>query len=125
MTKMIASKILAGIALFAFPASASAQMWNNQPNAIRVQVNVTIQQPAGASQGIDDQSKAMEAARRAIYESVKAECGNLSAAFDSDCRLVSINANSSIMERGNMAPMINTNANAGFELTTRAPRETK
>ena len=102
-----------------FATGASAQMWPTSPDAMRVTVNINIQRQAVASQNPEDQTKAMEAARSAIYDSLKAECGALSAAFSSDCRLVNINANSSVSERGFGGATNSTNANASFELTPR------
>ncbi len=116
--------------------SASAQMacrsldGLNQSNCLQVQVQISLQRPlASADDGPEAQGKAMESARQAIYDSIKSECGMLSASFGSDCRLVNINAGSSIMARGNMSPAVNANGNASFELTPRraetpaAPKE--
>jgi hypothetical protein len=121
-TIMFSPRLVAFLAAIAFPASAFAQMWQTSPDAVRVNVNINIQRQAVASQNTEDQTKAMEAARGAIYDSLKAECGMLSAAFDADCRLVNINANSSMSERGFGGPMNSTNANASFELTPRHPK---
>jgi hypothetical protein len=121
MNIMFFPRFVALLTAIVFPASAWAQNWAAPPGAVRVQVNISIQRNINPSDSPDDQTKAMEVARRAIYDSVKAECGLLSAAFDSDCRLVNVNANSSIAERDNMTPMVNTNSNAGFELTPRRP----
>jgi hypothetical protein len=123
---MLPPKFLVCLPFVVLPVSAGAQGWPTPPDApLRVQVQINLQRAIVPSDGPQAQNKAMEAARAAIYESFKAECGLLSAAFDSNCRLVNINAGSSIMERGNMMPTVNANGNASFELTPRKPTDAK
>jgi hypothetical protein len=95
----------------------SAQSVTGAP--LRVQVQISVQRNTASSDNPDEQDKSMDAARRMIYESVKSECAILASVFDADCRLTNVNAGSSIMDRGNMGPMVNANGNASYELTPR------
>lgn len=120
------TNILASLSLLAFPSNVWAQGWPTPPDApLRVQVQISLQRPIAVSQAPDAQQKDLEDARRTIYESFKGECAILSATFDSNCRLVNLNANTSIMERGAMTPSINANGNASFELTARPAHDPK
>ena len=96
------------------PAAVSAAI----TPPLRIQVSIQLSFPAGS--GADEQRKLMESARRQIYESANTECVVLTEIFKAECRLISINANSSIMERGNIPPSINANGNASYELSPRA-----
>jgi hypothetical protein len=126
---MFSRKILAFMIVGALSSSAFAQpAFSSRRDAgigepggapLRIQIQVNLQRNIAGGDNAEAQAKAMENARRAIYQTVKGECGILSAEFDADCRLVNINAGSSIMDRGNMGPTVNANGNASYELTPR------
>ena len=97
-------------------ADAPAAQRSTSATPLRVQFSIQLSFPA--SSGADEQRKLMENARRQIYESADKECVILTEAFKSECRLLSVNANTSIMERGNLGLSINANGSASYELSS-------
>ncbi len=102
---------------------ADARIAQSAPNAmpLRVQVSIQFLSPVAAIGGNDDRRKLMEVARRQLYEDVANECAILTEIFKADCRLASLNANTSVQDRGAGGPAINANGSASFELLPRAP----
>jgi hypothetical protein len=110
-----------------FATAATAQTITISPRAdaptavtappLRIQTSIQIALPASS---VEDEAKAMESARRQLYQSANNECAILSDIFKADCRLVSANANSSTQERGVSGPSINAHLNASYELSPRS-----
>ena len=105
------------IATTATAQSIAASPRNDAPvTAVPLRVQVSVQRSFSVSGTPEEQDKIMARARRFIYESATTECAVLSPIFKAECRLVSINANSSIMDRGDMGPTVNANGTATYEL---------
>lgn len=115
----------AAIATLLLCAGAAAQMMSPpMPGSTRAQgtrVSVTIQvtTPIPAGTDSDAQMLLIENARKRIYQSTAAECAILTEVFKSECRLVSVNASSSVQTRGSNGDMINASGNAVYELLAR------
>ncbi len=122
---LVSRKVMASVVLFAaLPAAAqniaatrAAESQFSAPAALRVQVSIQINTPA--SGGNEDVRKAMEAARRHLYDSANGECAILSEAFKAECRLTIVNVNSSLQERGSMGQSIYSHGNMTYELVPR------
>lgn len=112
---VLAALLFATAAQAAVPDGFRRAYMPTAPGSIRVQVSIQRSMPAPAS--VEDQAKAMEAARKLVYESADRECALLTEVFKGDCRLVNLNVNSSLYERGSSPPMINSNGSATYQLT--------
>jgi hypothetical protein len=85
---------------------------------LRVQTQLTLYLPGGVG-GVEEQKAASDAARKAVYEMAARECRTLTEVFKSDCKLVSVNANSNVQARQTGQEGISANGSAVFELTAR------
>jgi hypothetical protein len=126
--KVAGTTILFGTAMTMF---ASAQTITIAPNPgtfqnpaatlrtapLHIQVNIQIASPLPS--GDDDEIKLTEAARKKIYESTANECSILSEIFKADCKMISLNAASSIQNRGAAGQSVSANGNASYELVPR------
>ncbi|MBN9081209.1 MAG: hypothetical protein BGP04_23285 [Rhizobiales bacterium 62-17] len=119
--------LISVVALAALLATASsAQMISPpmpvNPRALGTRVSVTIQitTPIPANTATDAQMLLIENARKRLYQSTAAECAILSEVYKSECRLVSVNANSSIQMRGGtVGDVVNATGSAVYELLAR------
>ena len=86
---------------------------------IRVESSLAVQIPLAPGANIEEQVKQTEAARKAVYGMAARECAALMDVFKSDCRLLSLRANSNVQNRGNAADQVFVNGSATYELSDR------
>lgn len=115
-------KIARLVAVVAFlSTTASAQSVDRSPRGtvLRVQTQMQVTLPARNVQDLAEQAAQQESARRTLYEMASRECRNLKEVFGGECRLVSVNANTSLQTRhqhGSPVDTIVASANATFEV---------
>jgi hypothetical protein len=105
-------------ALVGAAACAGARAAENDDSALRVRVAFQINLPA--SRNPEEQRRQMAIARREIYDSAYEECATLTETFRGGCRLVSLNASSSLVERTGAGSTITADGAAEYELSARA-----
>lgn len=120
--KILSRFILLGVVLAAGNLPAQAQ--RNYPGmpglSGGLQVNSSFQTMIPLTQGItaSDETKATEGARERLYEMASKECDVIGRVFKGACRLLSINVNSYVQDRGNGLRGIQINVNARFSVAT-------
>jgi len=98
------------------PREASLPIVGTVP-APRIQVQVQLQTRGSGNSTADEQRAAQEALRRSLYDVAVKECSIIVEVFKADCRMLTLNVTSNILDRGGPGvDMITTTANITFEL---------
>lgn len=91
-----------------------------RPDAIRIQVQISIQAPMASSAAPNERLSLQDAGRRAMYEAASRECRVLTEVFGGSCRLLTLNAGSQIQARpvspGMSGEFVLSTATATYEL---------
>jgi hypothetical protein len=113
LTRAALTSSLVGVAT---PAGAAAA--ENDSSVLRVRVAFQVNLPA--TRNPEEQRRQMAIARRQIYDSAFEECAALTEILRGGCRLVSLDASSSLVEKSGAGPTITADGAAEYELSARA-----
>jgi hypothetical protein len=86
------------------------------PN-LRVQVTMQVTAPVPPSASTEEQRKIIETLRANLYESAAEECSRINNIFKGDCRLTTLNVNSSVQDRGVNGQIVNATGTAAYDLS--------
>ncbi|MGE3247685.1 MAG: hypothetical protein AB7F96_07880 [Beijerinckiaceae bacterium] len=88
-----------------------------------VQISSSFQTsvPVTGQMSVEEEARATESARKALYQIAARECDVIKAVFKGECRMTHLNVRSFIQDRGNGARQISVSANATYTIVSEYP----
>ena len=109
--------VCAGIILVAATLPAAAQRVPRSANeGLQVTSSFQTMLPVSSPMTLQEEAKASETARQALYEVASRECEVISKVFKGECRLMKINVNSYVQDRGNGLRGLQVSVNATYRI---------